>query len=86
MSAQAPIAGIVRMTSRLDSASAPVQASVAHEALAATAPTGFLAGHGAPRPLEFVPSSRGLQLSSLAMHEWLGIAWYRFKGHIRRTP
>lgn len=50
------------------------------------APTGFLAGHGAPRPLEFVPSSRGLQLSSLAMHEWLGIAWYRFKGHIRRTP
>src|SRR5690606_6933814 len=40
-SAQAPIAGIVRITSRLDRASAPVQASVAQGALPAIAPTKY---------------------------------------------
>jgi uncharacterized SAM-binding protein YcdF (DUF218 family) len=50
------------------------------------APVGFLAGHGASRPLAFLPSPKGLQLASLAMHEWLGIAWYRFNGHIKATP
>ena len=50
------------------------------------APVGFLAGRGAPRPLGFMPSVRGLQLGSLAMHEWFGIAWYRLNGYIRTTP
>lgn len=50
------------------------------------APIGFLAGHGARRTLAFVPGLPGLQLATLAMHEWLGIAWYRFNGYIERTP
>lgn len=50
------------------------------------APIGFLAGHGARRTLAFVPGMPGLQLASLAVHEWLGIAWYRFNGYIERTP
>ncbi len=50
------------------------------------APIGFLAGRGVPQPLAFVPSVRGLQLASLAMHEWIGIAWYRFSGRIAATP
>ncbi|MCO5119455.1 MAG: YdcF family protein [Burkholderiaceae bacterium] len=50
------------------------------------APIGFLAGRGAPQPLAFVPSARGFQLASLAVHEWIGIAWYRFSGRIAVTP
>lgn len=50
------------------------------------APMGFLAGHGAPLPLAFLPSPRGFETTSLAIHEWVGIAWYRFKGWITATP
>lgn len=50
------------------------------------APTGFLAGWGAAQPLRFVPSAQGHELASLALHEWIGIAWYRFTGRIKATP
>jgi len=30
-------------------------------------------------PADFLPSSQGLQLSSYALHEWLGLAWYRWR-------
>ncbi|MFA7505375.1 MAG: YdcF family protein [Burkholderiaceae bacterium] len=50
------------------------------------APIGFLAGRGASRPLAFVPRTRALELANLAIHEWVGIAWYRFTGRIDATP
>lgn len=42
------------------------------------APTGF-AGGGGRTLLDFLPSSRGLYLSGLALHECLGLAWYRLR-------
>lgn len=39
------------------------------------APTAF-AGGTPLRPLDFLPSAKGLRLSQLALHEWLGRAWY----------
>ena len=58
------------------------------------APTGFT---GTPRSeaglMTFVPSARVLVASYLALHEWLGIAWYRVryrpenpKPSVRRPP
>ncbi|MEM7308227.1 MAG: YdcF family protein [Planctomycetota bacterium] len=42
------------------------------------APTGF---RPSPRPLlgDFLPSTRGLRQSTLALHEWLGLLWYRLR-------
>jgi uncharacterized SAM-binding protein YcdF (DUF218 family) len=42
------------------------------------APTGFNGG-GTDTFLDFLPSSRGLHLSNLALHELLGILWYRLR-------
>jgi len=50
------------------------------------APVGFLSGRGAPQPMPFLPGARGFELANLAIHEWVGIAWYRFNGHIVATP
>lgn len=41
------------------------------------APTGFTGG-GDRTLLDYLPSSRGLFLSGLAMHEYLGLLWYRW--------
>lgn len=30
--------------------------------------------------LDFLPSAKGLMQSHLALHEWMGIVWYRLKG------
>jgi uncharacterized SAM-binding protein YcdF (DUF218 family) len=30
--------------------------------------------------LDFMPSASGLMLSRIALHEWIGIIWYRLKG------
>jgi uncharacterized SAM-binding protein YcdF (DUF218 family) len=40
------------------------------------APTG-LRPRPRPRLRDCVPSARALQQSALALHEWLGLAWYR---------
>ncbi|MEW6071776.1 MAG: YdcF family protein [Planctomycetota bacterium] len=42
------------------------------------APTGFRV---APRPelRDFLPSAKALRESSLALHEWIGIAWYALR-------
>jgi uncharacterized SAM-binding protein YcdF (DUF218 family) len=33
-----------------------------------------------PRPRDCLPSAHALQQSALALHEWLGLAWYRLRG------
>jgi uncharacterized SAM-binding protein YcdF (DUF218 family) len=42
------------------------------------APTGLRQRPG-PRARDFRPSARALQQSALALHEWLGLAWYRVR-------
>lgn len=42
------------------------------------APTIFLA-NARSTPADFVPSSQWLQQTSYALHEWLGLAWYRWR-------
>lgn len=50
-----------------------------HEGLRVVpAGTGYSRGHG-PRPLDFVPSAKGLYDSYLAMHEGIGLVWYRIR-------
>jgi hypothetical protein len=39
------------------------------------APTAF-AGGTPLNALDFLPSAKGLRRSQLALHEWLGRAWY----------
>lgn len=51
------------------------------------APTGF-AGGGERALLDFLPSGRGLYLCGLALHERLGLTWYRLRygtGHREST-
>jgi uncharacterized SAM-binding protein YcdF (DUF218 family) len=43
----------------------------------AMAPTGFI-GEGTDTLLDFLPSSHGLSWSDIAIHETLGILWYRW--------
>jgi uncharacterized SAM-binding protein YcdF (DUF218 family) len=43
-----------------------------------TAPTVFFS-HDRLTPLSFLPSGEGLRRSDYAMHEWLGILWYKFR-------
>ena len=40
--------------------------------------TGYSRSRG-PRPLDFVPSAKGLYDSYLAMHEGIGLVWYRIR-------
>ncbi len=40
--------------------------------------TGYSLPRG-PRPMDFVPSAKGLHDSYLAMHEGIGLAWYRIR-------
>lgn len=42
------------------------------------APTIFIS-RAHTTPADFLPSSQGLQLSAYALHEWLGLAWYRWR-------
>lgn len=42
------------------------------------APTIYIS-HANTTPADFLPSSQGLQLSAYALHEWLGLAWYRWR-------
>ncbi|RQO37083.1 YdcF family protein [Herminiimonas sp. KBW02] len=42
------------------------------------APTIFISS-AHTTPADFLPSSQGLQLSAYALHEWLGLAWYRWR-------
>ncbi len=42
------------------------------------APTMFLA-RGPLKPLDFLPNGEGMRRSHYAMHEWIGIAWYRLR-------
>jgi len=39
------------------------------------APTAYLTTHPLT-PLDFLPRARGMEWSSLALHEWIGMAWY----------
>jgi uncharacterized SAM-binding protein YcdF (DUF218 family) len=41
------------------------------------APMGYAGGGSGPLLLDLLPSSRGLSLSTGALHEWIGIVWYR---------
>lgn len=34
---------------------------------------------GRPAPLDFLPNARALLNSSLALHEWIGLLWYRIR-------
>jgi len=40
--------------------------------------TGYSLSRG-PRPLDFVPNAKGLYDSYLAMHEGIGLVWYRMR-------
>jgi uncharacterized SAM-binding protein YcdF (DUF218 family) len=42
------------------------------------APTA-LWSHAPLTPIDFLPSGEGLRRSHYALHEWIGIAWYRYK-------
>lgn len=42
------------------------------------APTAMLA-RGPLQPLDFIPSGEGLRRSHYAMHEWIGLLWYRLR-------
>jgi uncharacterized SAM-binding protein YcdF (DUF218 family) len=42
------------------------------------APTALLS-RGELRPIDFFPSGEGLRRSHYALHEWIGIVWYRFR-------
>lgn len=42
-------------------------------------PAGFGYARGRPQPLDFVPSAKGLYDSFLAMHEGIGLLWYRIR-------
>ena len=35
---------------------------------------------------EFLPSARAFQRSSYAIHEWLGLGWYRLSGGPAHAP
>lgn len=42
------------------------------------APTNFSA-YRELGPIDFVPNAKALQMSHFAMHEWIGLAWYRLR-------
>jgi uncharacterized SAM-binding protein YcdF (DUF218 family) len=42
------------------------------------APTLFL-GHGNLKPANFIPGGEGMQRSHAALHEWIGLLWYRLR-------
>lgn len=42
------------------------------------APTALLS-RGALHPLDFIPGGEGLRRSHYAMHEWIGLIWYRLR-------
>jgi uncharacterized SAM-binding protein YcdF (DUF218 family) len=46
------------------------------------APHGFLGGSGVEGPGSFLPSAGAVHASWLALHEALGLAWYRLRGHV----
>jgi uncharacterized SAM-binding protein YcdF (DUF218 family) len=46
------------------------------------APTGFV-GMPTPVPEDFLPNADALRTSAFAVHEWIGIAWYRLAGYMR---
>lgn len=43
------------------------------------AATAFMSKRTPWTPLDFLPRADAMRLSSLALHEWIGIAWYRFR-------
>ncbi len=44
------------------------------------APTAFrTAGHAEHQGMSYMPQHMALETSSLALHEWLGLVWYKFK-------
>jgi uncharacterized SAM-binding protein YcdF (DUF218 family) len=46
---------------------------------AIAAPTGYVEARGTPAVLDLLPAARGLALSSRALHERLGLLWYRWR-------
>lgn len=51
---------------------------------AVMAPTGFTGG-GKRTLLDYLPSSRGLHLTGIALHEHLGLMWYRWHSRISKV-
>jgi uncharacterized SAM-binding protein YcdF (DUF218 family) len=45
------------------------------------APTDYQAGQN-PLDASFTPSIEHLRLSELALHEYIGIVWYRLRGYL----
>lgn len=54
--------------------------SFAHFGIAAIAAPTHFTGPAAPEAAWFLPSVRGWMASSFALHEWIGIAWYAWRG------
>ena len=48
------------------------------------APHGFMGGVKIDGPGSFLPSAGAVRTSWLALHEALGLAWYRLRGHVQR--
>lgn len=42
------------------------------------APT-YYQSHGPLQPHDYIPGARGFQLTHYAMHEWIGVLWYRLR-------
>jgi len=50
------------------------------------APTAFIGKISTPEPEEFFPTADALEKSNIALHEYLGIIWYRFLPHTSESP
>lgn len=55
-----------------------VQAFAAAGVEVVAAPTGYSAA-GSLSPLDFLPRAPAMQASARALHEWIGIGWYRLR-------
>jgi uncharacterized SAM-binding protein YcdF (DUF218 family) len=73
-------AGVSRIVLVTDAIHMPrARAAFARQGLqVVSAPTVFFSRE-ALTPLDFVPQGEGLRRSYYALHEWLGLAWYRLK-------
>ena len=43
------------------------------------APIGFVSGRGAVSALDFMPDAEALNFSRIALYEYLGSLWYRWR-------
>ena len=71
-------AGIERILLVTDAIHMPrAQQVFRRQGLHVTAAPTYYHSHGRLRQQDFIPGARGFQLSYYALHEWIGLMWYR---------